>query len=131
MVRHVKSIAQLGPIWGTIAFAASIAAIFAMLGGFRASGGPVSAGVPYVVGERRAEVFVPSTNGTILPTTDGFSRTMPGIGASAVAGSTKPTGQILVVGDMMSAKNIQRNDPNFDWVIVDTVMRHRGDILNG
>lgn len=33
----------------------------------RASGGPVSAGVPYVVGERRAELFVPKVDGTILP----------------------------------------------------------------
>lgn len=33
----------------------------------RASGGPVMAGIPYTVGERGTETFVPSTNGTILP----------------------------------------------------------------
>ncbi|QDH59489.1 phage tail tape measure protein [Pandoraea pnomenusa] len=33
----------------------------------RASGGPVSAGEPYIVGEKRAELFVPNTSGTILP----------------------------------------------------------------
>ncbi len=33
----------------------------------RANGGPVSAGVPYVVGEKRAELFVPSTAGRIVP----------------------------------------------------------------
>jgi phage-related minor tail protein len=33
----------------------------------RASGGPVSAGQPYIVGERRPELFVPSTSGTVLP----------------------------------------------------------------
>lgn len=33
----------------------------------RASGGPVSAGQPYIVGEKRPELFVPSTNGTIIP----------------------------------------------------------------
>lgn len=33
----------------------------------RAGGGPVSAGHAYVVGERRAEVFVPDTDGTIIP----------------------------------------------------------------
>lgn len=32
----------------------------------RATGGPVRAGSPYVVGEREAELFVPNTNGTIL-----------------------------------------------------------------
>lgn len=35
--------------------------------GFRAEGGPVSAGQPYIVGERQPEVFVPRTSGTILP----------------------------------------------------------------
>ena len=36
-------------------------------GGFRARGGHVSAGVSYIVGERRPEVFTPSTSGTISP----------------------------------------------------------------
>ena len=36
-------------------------------GGFRAAGGSVSAGTPYVVGERGAELFVPSSIGTIVP----------------------------------------------------------------
>lgn len=33
---------------------------------FRASGGPVMAGVPYTVGEQGRETFVPSQNGTII-----------------------------------------------------------------
>jgi tape measure domain-containing protein len=33
----------------------------------RAGGGPVSAGQPYIVGEKRPEVFIPSTPGRILP----------------------------------------------------------------
>lgn len=33
----------------------------------RAAGGPVTRGMPYVVGERRAELFVPDQNGRILP----------------------------------------------------------------
>lgn len=36
-------------------------------GGFRAAGGAVQAGKSYVVGERGAEMFVPSQNGTIVP----------------------------------------------------------------
>jgi tape measure domain-containing protein len=35
--------------------------------GKRATGGSVVAGQPYIVGERRPEVFVPSTNGTVIP----------------------------------------------------------------
>ena len=39
-----------------------------ILGGlFRANGGPVKAGQPYIVGERQPELFVPRTSGTILP----------------------------------------------------------------
>jgi hypothetical protein len=36
-------------------------------GGFREKGGPVSPGKAYVVGEKRPELFVPSTAGTIMP----------------------------------------------------------------
>lgn len=42
-------------------------AIDAAFGGFRAAGGSVEAGKSYVVGERGAEMFVPSSNGTIIP----------------------------------------------------------------
>jgi hypothetical protein len=38
-----------------------------MGGGARAGGGPVVAGRPYLVGEKRAEVFVPDRNGTVMP----------------------------------------------------------------
>jgi len=41
--------------------------ISSAFGGFRAAGGPVSAGKSYVVGEQGAEMFVPSSNGTIVP----------------------------------------------------------------
>ena len=42
-----------------------------ILGGlFRANGGPVKAGKPYIGGERQPALFVPRTSGTILPSTD-------------------------------------------------------------
>ena len=37
---------------------------------FKAEGGAVTAGTPYTVGERGRELFVPSTNGTIVPNQD-------------------------------------------------------------
>lgn len=40
---------------------------------FRAEGGPVSAGQPYIVGEKRPELFVPRTSGTILPDTSALA----------------------------------------------------------
>lgn len=41
--------------------------------GFREQGGPVVAGQPYIVGERRPEVFVPKQNGHILPSVDALA----------------------------------------------------------
>jgi len=35
--------------------------------GARAAGGPVRSGMPYIVGENQPELFVPSTNGVIVP----------------------------------------------------------------
>jgi len=37
------------------------------LGGFRAEGGPVNAGTPYVVGEKGPEVIVPGRSGVVIP----------------------------------------------------------------
>jgi len=37
---------------------------------FRAEGGPVAAGSPYIVGERGPELFVPKASGHIVPNTD-------------------------------------------------------------
>ena len=38
-----------------------------LLGGARAFGGPVAAGVPYLVGERGPEIMVPRTAGSVVP----------------------------------------------------------------
>ena len=38
-----------------------------IFGGFKAAGGPVVAGTPYIVGERGPEMFVPRSAGTIVP----------------------------------------------------------------
>ncbi len=39
----------------------------------RATGGPVTAGKPYIVGEKRPELFVPNVSGTIIPKVPGGS----------------------------------------------------------
>lgn len=56
--------AQAGTPGGDLAgLVSGIGSLFAG----RASGGPVMANTPYIVGERRAELFVPSTAGRIAP----------------------------------------------------------------
>lgn len=46
-------------------------------GGFRANGGPVTAGYSYVVGERRPEMFTPAVNGTISPAVPNMTMSGP------------------------------------------------------
>lgn len=57
------------PLGWLNAAAAGIAMISAVssVPEFRAAGGPVSAGSPYIVGERGPELFVPSNSGGIVP----------------------------------------------------------------
>jgi phage-related minor tail protein len=45
----------------------SIAGAILPIGGARAAGGPVDAGVPYLVGEQGPELFVPKSAGDIAP----------------------------------------------------------------
>jgi hypothetical protein len=52
---------------GGLGGAQGFSAIFGKLAGFRANGGPVSGGSPYVVGERGPELFVPAVSGSIVP----------------------------------------------------------------
>jgi tape measure domain-containing protein len=53
---------------------------------FRANGGPVKKGQPYVVGEKRPELFVPDQNGAIVPRVPTNAPTMPSL-ASVSSGS--------------------------------------------
>jgi hypothetical protein len=56
----------------------------------RASGGPVLAGHAYMVGERGPEPFIPSTNGTILPSGAGVS-----VSLRATSGGAGPIDAII------------------------------------
>ena len=57
----------LGAIFGSFAGGTGFMASFAKAITGRASGGPVSAGRPYIVGERGPELFVPGSSGGIVP----------------------------------------------------------------
>lgn len=50
---------------------------------FRAAGGPVSAGDPYIVGEKGPELFVPGQSGSIVPNS-ALSKSRGGFGGGAV-----------------------------------------------
>lgn len=76
-------------------------AIDSAFGGFRADGGSVQAGKSYVVGERGAEMFVPSSNGTIVPNS--------GMGGSTinitVNGAIDAEGTARTIVDVLNRSN--------------------------
>lgn len=82
----LASISSFGiaPVLGVAALVAAIAVIGSLA--FREKGGPVEAGRAYVVGEKRPEIFVPTTAGTIIPSLDAFSVPTAAV-ASSVAGA--------------------------------------------
>lgn len=71
-------------------------AINAAFGGFRAAGGSVSAGKSYVVGENGAELFVPKTNGTIVPNGAGSTINV------TVNGAIDPEGTARAIVDVLN-----------------------------
>ena len=108
----------------------ALLAVMAMFGGFREHGGAVSAGVPYIVGERRPEMFIPSGAGRIVPTTESFTRNSPGLGGSAAVGASKPR-MLLMRPSTQQEFDALRRLPDWDVQVVDTMMRHRGTLING
>ena len=52
----------------------------------REFGGPVKAGQPYIVGEKRPELFVPDTNGTIIPNLNAIQSNNTSIGSNSISG---------------------------------------------
>lgn len=63
--------------------------------GLRANGGPVTAGMPYIVGEKRPELFVPRTSGTIIPQVP----TIQTGGSSSISTTMHVTVAVTGVGD--------------------------------
>jgi hypothetical protein len=70
-IRNLINLVKNNPIVSGIGNLVSSA-----FGGFRANGGSVTAGTPYVVGERGAELFVPKSSGTIIPNGGGAGTTI-------------------------------------------------------
>ncbi len=75
-----------------------------IFGLFKAKGGPVSAGQPYIVGEQGPELFMPGASGTIIPNNN--------LQGSGGAGSGQVTYNINAV-DAASFKTLVARDPEF------------------
>jgi hypothetical protein len=66
---------------------------------YRAKGGPVSSGVPYIVGEKGAEMFVPNMSGTIIPNHE-LSGWMDNLAGAGAGGAGLNIGQVAVYNDV-------------------------------
>jgi len=104
----------------------AIAAIGAIIAAasFRESGGPVSAGQPYIVGERRAELFVPNQSGFILPSVpsaQSFSMTRE---QPVLNQGNGPTVRMHIVDSVEAAHKRARQDPKMEDWVVDVVNRN-------
>jgi tape measure domain-containing protein len=71
-----------------------------IFGGFRAGGGPVSAGTPYMVGEKGPELFMPGRSGTVIP------NNALGGGSTSVVVNVDASGNSNVQGDQAQAKQL-------------------------
>ena len=76
----------------------------------RASGGPVSANTPYLVGENGPEMFIPRAGGTIIPN----GQTMGAMGG----GSANVTYNISAV-DASSFRQLVARDPEFIYAVTE------------
>ncbi|WP_181174578.1 phage tail length tape measure family protein [Mesorhizobium sp. B2-3-10] len=82
--------------------------------GMRAAGGPVTKGLPYLVGEHRPEVFVPNESGNILPRIPSLQAGGGGGGTQAVSINVRvdgATGNTEVM--QMVAAGVQRGIGQF------------------
>lgn len=67
LIRIAVEQAIVAPIAGALFGGGAATSLLSGIFGHRAAGGPVVAGRPYIVGEHRPEVFIPSVSGSIAP----------------------------------------------------------------
>lgn len=90
-------------------------------GGFRAAGGPVSAGSAYVVGERGPELFMPRSNGQIVPNGGGGVHVTVGVSADN-------NGNILPFVESVTQRSLTRAAPQIVAASVRQVDRNFGSM---
>lgn len=127
----MSSIPYVGPFLGLAAMGAVLAAGMGLVK--REMGGPVTAGQPYLVGEKRPEIFVPHTDGFIIPSV-AQAMTRPGYappsgggsggGGQAGGGGGGRNLQIALVDNRAGRERIERH-PHNETYIMEVVQKHR------
>ena len=100
---------------GVGAWAGPLGALGGAIGGsvlsgiFRAEGGPVRGGQPYVVGEKRPELFVPQTNGYIMPR-------VPAMQSLASSMQSRASGSVIHVhANLSNGYDVARLSRDLAW----------------
>lgn len=78
-----------------------------IFGGFLAGGGRALPGRAYVVGERRPELFVPDTAGTVLPSVPNMVQ-MPAAGGRGMAPVINIGGPVITMGNGVTPEQLDR-----------------------
>lgn len=90
---------------GLLGLAGLVGSLFGLPG--RATGGPVSPGRPFVVGERGPEVFVPTSAGQVLPNGTGTTRNV-NVSIKVVAPSGASAPESLARSSRQIAQSVRR-----------------------
>jgi len=85
---------------------------------FRANGGPVTGGSPYIVGERGPELFVPGRSGSIVP-----NNQLPGGGDTIVNGGINIT--VENTGESLGAEAQKQIARQVQGIVMGTLMNER------
>lgn len=155
----VKSIAQLGPIFGVLAFAAALAGIMALTKGFSEGGYTGAGGALEPAGiVHRGEVVwsqenirkagglanveamrvggIAALESLVVPRSSAVSLgEIPAPVLASGGGSALATGagakqqRLIAIVPDLASARALQRDPNFENVIVDVVQRRRGEIL--
>jgi len=99
--------------------------IAAATGAFRERGGPVTAGQPYIVGEKRPELFVPTQSGYIVPSVPAIQSLGSTGGGQGFGQAPNNTNVMVHFPDSAEAANRHaRNNPEFHHIILDIAKRN-------
>lgn len=132
----VVGIPYIGPILAPAAAAAAVAAGAVQIAAIesasaRERGGPVSAGSPYIVGERGPELLIPASDGHIVNANDtarmmGFSGQSGS--ARSAASSSAPKISVNLFNDLNAINKHAKDNPEFSHILVD-IMRGKASYL--
>lgn len=82
----------------------------------RAAGGPVTAGQPYIVGEKRPELFIPDVSGRIIPDVPNMNWRPPTLPPTSTPPAAQNAGDTIINNNLSTYGTPTRADTPFEVV---------------